>query len=149
MTIYLPDDLAEQVKKHDDLNVSAVCQDALRRELARREQLAGLEKGMERQIVRAYANTSQIPGMEIPLGNHREVAFIGKEIAGDITGRQRWRAYLTKRHQIAMWDEEDDGLMVFSSLEDLQLSGWSDARPDVVAEVAEALGEDYTIELDI
>jgi hypothetical protein len=148
MTIYLPDNLAKQVKEHDDLNVSAVCQDALWRELTRREQLAGLEKGMERQIVRAYANTSQIPGLDIPPGNHREVAFIGKEIARG-GGRHRWRGYLTKRRQIAMWDEEDDGLMVFSSLEDLTGSGWNDANPDVVAEVAEALGEDYTIELDI
>jgi hypothetical protein len=43
MTIYLPDDLAKQVKKHTDLNVSAVCQGALRRELTHRDELAKLE----------------------------------------------------------------------------------------------------------
>lgn len=38
MTIYLPDDLAGDVTGHDNLNVSAVCQAALRAELDKRGQ---------------------------------------------------------------------------------------------------------------
>jgi hypothetical protein len=39
MNIYVPDDLAEQVKQIGDINVSAVCQAALREEVARLGQL--------------------------------------------------------------------------------------------------------------
>lgn len=149
MTIYLPDDLAKTVKAQRDLNVSAVCQDALRRELSRRKALAGLDKGMERHVFRASGKNSSIPGMDLPDGVSREVAFTAKEIAGQTWAtRQPWTAYLTRRHHIALWDD-DGGLTVFSSLDELRASDWSDNRPDVVAEIAAALGQDYVIDLDI
>ena len=81
MTIYLPDDLAETVKEHDDLNVSAVCQDALRRELARREEIAKLDSGMERVVV--Y--------VEEPYES--DVAFVGKLLHH--SDREDSAAYLT------------------------------------------------------
>lgn len=149
MTIYLPDDLAKTVKAERDLNVSAVCQDALRREVSRRNARAGLDEGMERHVFRASGQNSSIPGMDIADGVSRDVAFTAKEIAGQTWAtKQPWIAYWTKRHQIALWDD-NGGLRVFSSLDDLRASDWSDNRPDVVAEIAAALGQDYVIDLDI
>jgi hypothetical protein len=62
--------------------------------------------------------------------------------------RAGFTAYPTRRHQIALWDD-NGGLIVFSSLDELRASGWSDSRPDVLAEVAAALGQEYVIDLDI
>ena len=68
ITVYLPDDLAKRVKEHADLNVSAVCQDALRRELARRAELERLDEGMER--VKVYIDRLE-----------SDAAFVGRELA--------------------------------------------------------------------
>ncbi len=147
--IQLPDDLAETVKAQTDLDVSAVCEDALRRELSRRATLAQLDKDMERHVFRVSRKNSSIPGMDLRDETSREVAFIGKEIASlTWATTQPWIAYLTRKHQIALWDD-DGGLMVFSSFAELKSSAWSDSRQGVVAEVAKALGEDYVTELDI
>lgn len=135
MTIYLPDDLAEMVKEHTDLNVSAVCQDALRRELTRREELAKLDKGMER--IEVY--DGQFDAV---------VAFTGTELySGD---RPEETVYLTKRHRIAVYSHEAQALYQYDSFDDLaQLEVYRDGRPEVLAAVAAALGEEHVIELDI
>jgi post-segregation antitoxin (ccd killing protein) len=151
-TIYLPDDLAKAVAKavkaNADLNVSEVCQKALRHELSRRQASADLERNMERHVFRAYGNASAIPGMHIPNGTSREVAFYATEIAGDTRATsQPWTAYRTKGGQTVLWDD-NGGLMVFSKFADLRASIWG-SRPDVVAEIAKALGEDYVTVLDI
>jgi hypothetical protein len=146
MHIDLPDDLAKMVKAQSDLDVSAVCRDALRHELSRREDLAG---DMKRHVFRVYGYASVIPGMDLPKDSSREVAFIAKEIAGETRATSRpWTAYLTKKEQIALWDD-NGGLMVFASLAALKASGWSESRPDVVAAVAAALDQDLVTDLDI
>jgi hypothetical protein len=135
MTIYMPDDLAAMVKEHSDLNVSAVCQEALRRELARREEFAKLDKGMERVVV--YDS-----------GREAEVAFVGRELFHSYSLPEE-TAYLTKRHRIAVYSHSSQILFDFDSFEDLQADeGWKDSS-ELVAGVAQALGEDHVIELDI
>lgn len=136
LTIYLPDRLAERVKEHDDLNVSSVCQLALRRELVHREKLADLDEGMER--VQLW-----IEGME------SDVAFVGKELyyrdrPSELT------VYLTRRHRIAIYHHEPGALYQFDSFADLAADPeWRDGAPELVGAVAAALGEKHVIELDI
>jgi post-segregation antitoxin (ccd killing protein) len=146
MTIDLPDDLVKMVKAQVNLDVSKVCQGALEHELSRRKAVAG---GMERHVFRVNGYASVIPGLDLPKESSREVAFTAKEIARDTraTG-QPWTAYLTEGGKIALWDD-NGGLIVFPTLDDLRASGWSDSRPDVVAEIAEALGPRHVIKLDI
>ena len=132
MTIYLPDDLADLVKAHDDLNVSAVCQDALRRELSRREHLAALGKGMER--------------IELYLGEDgdQHVAFTGKEVYCD--DEQAVMAYVTRRHRIAVFFAPHGELTQYDTFADLA-DDVHDA--ELLTSVAAALGVDHVIELDI
>jgi post-segregation antitoxin (ccd killing protein) len=136
MTIYLPDRLAEEVKEHDDLNVSAVCQLALRRELTRRKELAKLDEGMERVVV-----------FDDQLGS--EVAFVGRELYYN-NRPYEVTAYLTRRHRIAIHNHTQQALNQFDSFDDLAADpGWRDGDPMLVAAVAAALGEEHVIELDI
>lgn len=141
MTIYLPDDLAAMVKDHTDLNVSAVCQAALRDELTRREELAKLDKGMKRVEVYIDARGA-------------DVAFVGKELHYDRlnTGRgvHDMTAYLTRRHRIAIYDNDAQALYQFDSFDELASDPvWRDGSPDFVSALAESLGEKHVIELDI
>jgi post-segregation antitoxin (ccd killing protein) len=136
MTVYLPDDLAQMVKEHADLNVSAVCQQALRRELARREEFAKLDKGMKRIVLYDDAHGA-------------DVAFVGRELywSGRIPEET---AYLTQRHRIAVYSHSSQTLYQFDSFDDLAShEGWRDSSPELVAAVAKALGEEHVIELDI
>jgi len=136
MTIYLPDELAERVKEHADLNVSAICQDALRRELTRREELAKLDQGMERIVV-----------FDDQLGS--DVAFVGKELYYGAR-QMEVSAYLTRRHRIAIYNHTAHALYQFDSFDDLAADpGWRDGDPALVAAVAAELGEEHVIELDI
>jgi post-segregation antitoxin (ccd killing protein) len=131
MTIYVPDDLAEKVKEHADLNVSAVCQDALRRELVRRDELAKLDKGMERQVM--YAE------------DRGRVAFLGKQVF--YNDRYKISAYITRRHRIAI--SVRDELFQFDSFDDfINDPNWQ-GTDELTAALAQALGEEHVIELDI
>jgi len=131
MTIYVPDDLAEVVKEHADLNVSAVCQDALRRELVRREELAKLDKGMERHVMFTE--------------DRGQVAFVAKQVF--YNDRYEISAYITRRHRIAV--SVKDELYEWDSFEDIACDpNWA-GSPGLVAAVAEALGEEHVTELDI
>ena len=140
MTIYLPDDLSEMVKEHADLNVSAVCQSALRRELARREELAKLDKGMERVV-------HYVEG-------RGDIAFTGHLVYASERVPE-YSAYITRRHRIAIFANDAQALYEFDSFDDLTApgSGWSEngdyAAQELVAAVAEALGEEHVTELDI
>jgi hypothetical protein len=104
---------------------------------------------MERHVFRVNGYASVIPGMNLPKQSIREVAFLAQEIASDTRATSDpWTAYLTNHLQIALWDD-NGGLTVFRSFEALRTSGLSDSRPEVVAEIARALGEVYIIERDI
>lgn len=131
MTIYVPDDLAELVKEHDDLNVSAVCQDALRRELARREELAKLDKGMERHVM--YTE------------DRGQVAFVAKQVF--YNDRHEISAYITRRHRIAVATSGE--LFEWDSFDDFVNDPNWQGTEELTAALAEALGEEHVIELDI
>ena len=132
MTIYVPEDLAEKVKAHADLNVSAVCQDALRRELVRREELAKLDKGMERHVIWTEDR-----------GN---VAFAGKQVYYSNRRPEIW-AYITRRHRIAVATSGE--LFEWDSFADFADDPNWRGTDELTAALAEALGEEHVIELDI
>jgi hypothetical protein len=142
MTIYLPDDLAEQVKnKLGDANVSGICQVALRDELERVRARAKAAEG----------STERIEVWDDQRGH--QVAFEGREIGredfgtdGDVT------AYLTPKGTIAVYSDIGPGhLDVYDEFaafaEDVQ-ENWRGGR-DLLAQAAGALGEKYVEELDI
>jgi hypothetical protein len=151
MTIYLPDELGETVKEAESINVSAVCQKALRRELDHRAALANADQGMERIEVEIAD-----PGD----GDDRmKVAFVGKWLVrpnehgtrfGDDAGAFYGLA-LTRRQRIAVYvahvnDRWPPDLIDYDSLDDAEEDGMPDR---LIALAAGALGEDRAIELDI
>jgi post-segregation antitoxin (ccd killing protein) len=136
MTIYLPDELGQRVKEVADLNVSAVCQNALEVELNRRASYAELDQGMKRHVV--YIDE---------LG--AEAAFVGNQLLPE--DRRGRTPYLTQRHRIAIYDSDAQALYQFENFDDLaQEEGWQhEEEAELVAAIAAALGEEHTIELDI
>jgi hypothetical protein len=134
MTIYVPDDLATMVKEHADLNVSAVCQEALRHELARREALAKLGEGMERHEFTIERRNGKVFDAML------DVAFVGKQVYAD----GEVFAYVTKRGRIAIYDDRTQALDDYD-----EFAVMGPRNHQVLAAVADALGEKYTLELDI
>ncbi|MGH8904551.1 MAG: hypothetical protein ACRDYA_23430 [Egibacteraceae bacterium] len=63
VTVYLPDDLASEVRQHETLNISEICQQGLRAEIRRRNAMANATSDIERVAARlqnhAIEDTSQ------------------------------------------------------------------------------------------
>lgn len=135
MNIYVQDELAEEVKKVEGLNVSAVCQAALRDKVDSHKVLAALTDGMTR--VEVY--------VEEPYGS--DVAFVGKEIGYVDTGAET-TVYLTRQGRIVAYDHYHTALHQYETFQDFA-EVMEEGRPDLVAEVARAIGEKHVIELDI
>lgn len=136
MTIYVPDDLAAEVKAElGESNVSAVCQDALRDELRRVRARAKVAKdGFQR--VEAYSSRDD-----------EDVAFQGREIGYDPDYDAT--AYLTPKGAIVVVDGQQEELLLYRSYEEF-VGGFSGDRPDSLPpQVAKALGERFVRELDI
>lgn len=133
MTVYVPDDLAAEVKAElGDTNVSAICQQALRDELARVKARAEITaEGFER--IEVYDSKDEM-----------DVAFQGRKIGHadyhDLT------AYLTPKDAIAVHDPDEDRLYVY---DDYDAFAYDEQPDDLMADVAGALGERYVRELDI
>jgi hypothetical protein len=144
VSIYLPDELGDQVKAElGDANISAICQAALRAELdrasARKAAAAKLdEAGFER--VEAFDTRGD---------DEHDVAFQGKQIGSDF---QRGDvAYLTARGSIAVVGDghasNDELLGIYGSYQEFAEYGYSWG---LVSDVAHSLGEEAPVEeLDI
>ena len=133
VTVYLPDDLGQEVHEHTDLNVSAVTQRALREELQRRTTLAELGGNIER--------------VEVYTEDDGDIAFFGRELAWD---RRNTTAYLTRKGAIAVHDDDAQRLYIYDTFDEFaQPELWGFTASRFVSEVAEALGEKYVRELDI
>ena len=142
MNIYVPDELAAEVKETlGDKNVSAICQDALRAELKRAQ--AELDRAQARAKVTAEGFervATYDPTRE------RDVAFQGRSIGTD--PEDGVEAYLTPKGSIAVVDHNDDHLHgIYASFGRLATAGYA---YDFIAEVADSLGEEPPVqELDI
>jgi hypothetical protein len=142
MTIYLPDDLAAEVKAElGDANVSGICQAALRDELHRVRARAKATEGL----------LERIEVWDDPRGH--KVAFEGREIGREDFGTDgEVTAFLTPKGAIAVYNDMGPGrLHVYDEFaafaEDVQ-ENWRGGR-DLLAQVADALAEEYVEELDI
>lgn len=133
MTIYIPDGLAAEIKdKLGDSNVSAICQDALRAEIARKKARAALgPEDFER--IEVYDSEKGA-----------DVAFRGRKLGDDWDSGAA--AYLTPKDAIAVYDEIQQTLDVYDDYRKFAAENWS---PGFITLVAEATGEKYVEELDI
>jgi hypothetical protein len=148
-TIYLPDELAERVKATEGLNVSAVCQEALTKEVERMETMTKLREGMTR--------------IELAVGRGRKVAFVGRWLVepsgdqseGDFEDRgfvwdaSEWGVAHTRKGRIAVfhYDARKDEYH-FETYDDLDEAEESIPQ-SLMAEALAALGETKVVELDI
>lgn len=85
MTVYIPDELYEEVKADPELNASAVCQAALRKELERRQ-------GMERIVL-------------FDASRNAPVAFRGRKLKGIGANRQQHASKVIHARRNAMLAE--------------------------------------------
>ena len=133
MTVYLPDDLAAEVKAElGDTNISAVCQAALREELGRQKARAEVTaEGFER--IEVYDGRDDI-----------HVAFQGREIGNDY--QHDVTAYLTPKGAIAVHDGGDQRLYIYPDYDDFAAHV---RGVELASSVAASLGERYVRELDI
>jgi hypothetical protein len=137
MTVYVPDELAAEVKAElGDANISAICQAALRGELDRRKARAGIGAEAER--------------IELWDGDRgRKVAFRGRRV----TGGSDLDIYVTPKGGVvvSMPAAISGGLDIYEDFEEFtaSLDMERDGSSALAAEVADALGEEYTQELDI
>ena len=138
MNIYLPDDLAADIKAElGEANISGIAQHALRAELARARGLQALagEGGFQR--VEA-------------VDRDEDVVFRGRKIGSD--DDQHLTAYLTPKGNIAVVDGRGNLLDVYDESQAF-IDDYGDSdRPgtqEMVREVAKALGLKSVRELDI
>lgn len=134
VNIYLPDDLAAEVKDElGEANISGIAQSAFRSELAR---VRGLSQVVDQG---GFQRVEAVDGEE-------HVSFRGRAIgrAGDVT------AYLTPKGNIAVVDKGESMLYVYEDYEIL-VAEWGDAgrAQEMVAGVARTLGKKHVRELDI
>ena len=132
MTVYLPDDLHERVKAQPDLNVSAVCQQALSRELDRLGYLDRLDHGEWLDVT-----------LDTAAGR---VVFTGQLLATEDYSEYP-AVYLTSRHRYAVVVAErgEEAVYDFDSLDE----ALKDLPVQVIADARRAVGDDTPIRLDI
>ena len=139
MNIYLPDDLAADIKAElGEANISGIAQSALRAELARARGLQG-----------ALADESGFQRVEA-VDREEDVAFRGRKIGSD---GQYLTVYLTPKGNIAVVDQRGNRLLdVYDEVEAFIVEYGDTDRPgrqEMVREVARALGVKSVRELDI
>lgn len=138
MNIYLPDDLAADVKAElGEANISGIAQNALRAELARARGL---------QAVAGEGGFQRVEAVD----RDEDVAFRGRKIGSD--DDQHLTAYLTPKGNIAVVDERGNLLDVYDEsrafIDDYGDSGRPGTQ-EMVRQVAKALGLKSVRELDI
>lgn len=135
MTIYVPDELADEVKKTlGDANLSQICQAALKAELkaeANRAKARAKDFGDELELVVLYDSER---GHKVKF----EGRVIGYVDAGDQT------AYLTLKECIAVYSGTSQRLGIYGDWDDFVEH---ELDPDLTTQVADALGEEYIEDL--
>jgi post-segregation antitoxin (ccd killing protein) len=135
--IYLPDELAEKMKAANILNVSSICQTALKIELKRLKRLAQLEKDFH-DVQVATDNAD---------GSYRgTVEFIGKLLVSDDNDTD---VYFTGRHRLALvgpWNQGDRVLRDYDTWQDAIAEGEDEM---LLSRASEELGVPRVVRLDI
>lgn len=138
MTIYVPDDLAAQVKTElSDVNVSAICQAALRAELRRTEARAALGPDDFERIQLDIKSFNREP-------KSRPIAFQGRELAHATYHDQT--AWITPKGVIVVHDGHNNVAWSYAHYGAFA----ADGQPaELATGVAVALGKEYVEELEI
>jgi hypothetical protein len=133
-TIYLPDELAERLKMHPEINVSGLAQEAVRGALDAADAFSADE--MTELVVDGYDRN----------GNQVEYSFVGREIAfSTVYGMT---AYLMQDGSVHVSDPENERSYTLEPEQMLQdLDEGSVIDDDYAANVAEALGRKRRIRL--
>ncbi|MGI8775302.1 MAG: type II toxin-antitoxin system CcdA family antitoxin [Actinomycetota bacterium] len=155
VTVYLPDELAEEVRAAEsDINISAACQEALKAELERHKRQRGLEDGMARIEVELPADKEG--------SSWYKGAFFGRwlvEPASDetrttspkqgwdagaywgiaITGKGRFVAYTAHCNERFL-----PSLVPYDTLDEMD----DDVPEDILILARASLGEDVVVDLD-
>ena len=139
MNIYLPDDLAADIKAElGEANISGIAQSALRAELAR-----------ARGLQEALADEGGFQRVEA-VDREEDVAFRGRKIGSD---GQYLTVYLTPKGNIAVVDKRENRLLDVYDEDRAFIDDYADSdRPgtqQMVREVTKALGLKSVRELDI
>jgi post-segregation antitoxin (ccd killing protein) len=148
MTVYVPDDLAAEVKAElGESNLSGICQRALRDELDRTRARARARSEIE---ARSYERIKVIQDRN----RGHDVVFQGCQIGHETFGTDgEVTAYVTPKGAIAVHHDMQSGECLdtyddFSEFLDDLRNTWTDPG-DIIRQVADALGEEYVEELDI
>ncbi|MTD55719.1 type II toxin-antitoxin system CcdA family antitoxin [Amycolatopsis pithecellobii] len=129
INVYLPDELEQQVKAAN-ISVSPVCQQALQQELQRQARASELQAGMSR---------IEFVDDDIPK------AFTGTQIAMDLD--HDTDVFLTKNGRIAVLDHGRSKMFVYDEFSDFAKDCTD--NDELVQSVANALGNNHFVELDI
>lgn len=135
MTVYVSDDLAAEVKAElGEANISGICQAALRAELERTRARAKLDKD----------GCSRIELWDS--GRGRKVAFTGRRVTGDMYVD----VYVTPKGGVVVDVPQaiNGNLATYADFEAFA-EDYGERGQDFMAAVADALGEEYTEELDV
>jgi hypothetical protein len=150
--IYLPDDLDERITEAD-LNVSAVCQDALEKELDRMEIVAKVERPMERLEIELWRGKDPSLAYKARFTGAWLVPPDPEESRSTQPGADKGFYYgvaLTGKGQYLVYSAHAEGeraprYEAYDSLED----AWDEKWPQNIIEAAAAeVGEDL-YELDV
>jgi hypothetical protein len=166
MTIYVPDDLAAELRLHPQINVSATCQAALRQELALMGEESNLD-AMRRFVVHSHyesplgAVIGRTEDME-PVFEDKsrlagsKTAFVGRMVASMHTrGAGTWNAYITKRGWLLVDDLGCGEFYLYDDLKEFRdhwtgsPQGTEEERESFVAEVERAVSRGVVVELDL
>ena len=136
LTIEISDELALTLQRdHPDLDVDAVCEQALRDALRRHDTAERLEQGPDHRIVLYDGDAG------------RDVSFQGRDLGLE---NMRMAAFLTAHGRLAIYDRGAEALHVFDDFDQVANDpGWRDTEQEVLAEIAAKLGEPGIDHLDI
>jgi hypothetical protein len=146
VNVYLPDELADGLAEVQDLNISATCQRALRKELTMMQTIAQSQEKMERIEV----------DVEDPKSSFvRTMAFRGRWLVEpsdeDAVEGCTYGVALTGRGRIAVWTAPFDGFAELEDFDNIDQMERSSQYPDVVVADARAAlsGTTPVVELNI
>jgi hypothetical protein len=155
-TISLPDELVDELKGREDLNVSGVCRSALEHEIARRHRIDGMAADSPEIEVDMFNAYGQV--VDIVRFTGRKLAEYARDGDGVLEMRRTYTAYLTGRGRFAFVEHcpgtpgmlgvagSPSRLQHFDTLEAAKTAG---VPLKLVADASKALGKNIARQLDI
>lgn len=145
-TISLPDELVAKVKQHDDLNVSAICRQALEEELRRRGRIDEL-------VARSSTIEIKLMSADLVPAVLDVVSFEGRRLGGvddDLPmGKRHTDCYLTAKGRFAFVVNEPQKRTRLESFDSLDQAEERRFSKSAIVAAGKAIGETRARQLDI